>query len=73
MVEKVRAVILPDLAMVCMRSKCEVIFEGPDRKCPLCGWQGAPYREIEAIALSATLGVEIKAPKQTIQSTLVIQ
>ena len=58
-----RTVILPDLAMVCLRAKCAVIFEGPDLKCPLCGWQGAPYREIEAMALSNVLETKITAPK----------
>jgi hypothetical protein len=62
-VEEVRQVILPDLAVVCMRSKCEVIFEGPDLKCPLCGWQGARYRDIEAMALSNVLETKITAPK----------
>jgi rRNA maturation endonuclease Nob1 len=46
-------VILPELAMVCIHRGCAVIFEGPSRVCPLCGWQGTPYTDIEELATSA--------------------
>jgi hypothetical protein len=68
-----RVTILPELAMVCLRAKCAVIFEGPDKTCPACGWQGATYREIEAMALSAVLGTIIEAPKPPQPITQTIQ
>ena len=47
-------VILPALAIVCIHVGCEVVFEGPSQTCPLCGWQGIAFREIEA-ALTDTV------------------
>jgi hypothetical protein len=49
-------VILRELAVVCLHAGCEVIFEGPSLVCPLCGWQGAAYIEVEEMAIKLAAG-----------------
>jgi hypothetical protein len=53
--EKMKA-IRQDDAMICIKEGCELIWEGPSTFCPGCGWQGARYRELEALATGIPLG-----------------
>ena len=42
-------------AMVCIRTECAVIWEGPARNCPKCGHEGVPYKDIEDMAIGPEL------------------
>lgn len=48
------AILLKENAMVCIHIGCEVLFEGPSLRCPLCGWQGVLYTEVEELAAAQT-------------------
>lgn len=58
-------IILPELARVCLHRGCEVIFEGPMLTCPLCGCQGATFREVEEALTSSMAGPQRSPQIQT--------
>jgi hypothetical protein len=61
-------VIHKDVAMVCTRLGCQVIFEGSE-KCPRCGHQALTYRGIEAKVFEA-LAAEIGPDPVSIRKVL---
>jgi rubrerythrin len=61
-------VIHKDVAMVCTRLGCQVIFKDAE-KCPLCGHQAQTYREIEAKVFEA-LAAEIDPDPVSIRKVL---
>jgi hypothetical protein len=60
-----------DDAMICIKAGCEVIWAGPPTACPVCGWQGARYRDLEALATGIPLGEPEPCRKPKFLTTMI--